>query len=107
MGLSRNLNIDGRWQKVTLTKEEKEETLERLADENASEFIRCVQKAQLVMQTNAKDETITLKDIVIPLFDKQPTASFTALQDALDEKIEELRKKNKSMIDRAIEGSKE
>ena len=74
--MEKNINIKGVWFTVKLTDEETENALQKLVEHNLREMQRCVK----IVRTLMLNETLPPDNIVLALFDKQATASFTALQ---------------------------
>jgi len=87
--LSKNIMINGVWQRICLTDEETMDTFDKLLSNNINEFKRCERKAREVKEFSE----MPFAEITKMLFDKQATASFTALCDALDDKIYNMRNK--------------
>lgn len=86
MGLSKVMKVDNQWKRVSLTPEEMQQVLENLIEFNASEFKRCLDVAEKI---DKKDKF----NIATVLFDKQGLASFTAMTEALEEKVNAIRDK--------------
>lgn len=84
MALGKIAKIAGRWTRITLTEAERSHVLQELVEENAKEFDRCVEQAKKM----SKEDWF---NIAVVLFDKQGTAAFTALTEALDDKLYTLR----------------
>jgi hypothetical protein len=84
--MQKNVNIGGVWSVVELTESEKDNVLSGLIESNLKELLRCMDALK------SKDISDDFKKwITGMLFEKQATASFTALSDALDSKISEMR----------------
>lgn len=82
--LSKNINVNGKWKRVELTEDETRDVLDKLLETNLNEMQKCEEKANDYnknMSTN-----LSHAQIVRMLFDKQATASFTAISSAIDEK---------------------
>jgi hypothetical protein len=90
--MQKNVNINGVWTIVELTEDEKEKVLSKLLDSNMKELLRC--RDAVFGNEDFKEMDSPIKSEVIKLlFDKQATASYTALQEALDIKVKEMRGK--------------
>ena len=83
--LGKIVNIEGKYQWIELSKGEIEETMNNLIKRNTDEVDRIVDVVDnILIKTNPKIERW---DLIKMLFEKQGMASFTALSNALDEKI--------------------
>jgi len=100
MSLSKLMKIDNKWKRVSLNPEEMQQVLENLVEFNANEFKRCMDIAE---KMDKKDK---LK-ITMALFDKQGLASYTAMSEALEGKVNELKDKmygkNESNFNKELE----
>jgi len=90
--VSKKTNIKGIWKLVKLSEEEEEEVLTALAEKNLKELSRCIKIALNDEIRHKYPEILYLRfeTVVKMLYDKQATASFTALNEALEKKIEKL-----------------
>jgi len=72
---------------LSLTDAETKKELNELLESNAAEFVKCYDKACDIAETiKARENTAVIMRTALALFDKQATASFTMLQNALDKK---------------------
>ncbi|RLG45342.1 MAG: hypothetical protein DRN81_02130 [Thermoproteota archaeon] len=84
--ISQWAKIEGKFQRITLNEYELENVMTRLVKLNHKEFMRCLEKARATT-----DDTQSFQ-IALALFDKQGVASFTAVKDALENKIERAKR---------------
>jgi hypothetical protein len=82
MQLGKNSNIQGKWVWISLTEEESKKALEEVLHENIEQTRNCVFRCS--------EEEIGIEFTKI-ILDKQLTASFTALNNALDRKINAIK----------------
>jgi len=96
MGLSKVMKVGNQFKRVSLTPEEMQQVLENLIEFNANEFKRCLDVAEKI------DKKYKF-NIATVLFDKQGLASFTAMSEALEEKINAIRDKTYGKQEAEIE----
>lgn len=84
MALSKLIKLGNEWKRVSLDTNEMQDVLTNLVEFNANEFQRCVSIAKKIDKKNTFN-------VATVLFDKQGLASFTAMSEALEEKINNLR----------------
>lgn len=75
--------VKGRQERLTLDDKEYDDLMERLLENNAKELERCLKKAKEICE---KNKELDVFETAMTLFDKQATASFSAITDALQEK---------------------
>jgi enoyl-[acyl-carrier-protein] reductase (NADH) len=79
--------IGGQFQRVTLNDYELDNVMTRLLKNNKKEFMRCLETARGLF---SEDKDVL--EVAKSLYDKQATASFTAVKEALENKIERMKK---------------
>lgn len=85
----KNANIGGKWITVELNDEDKEKALEELLEGNIKELARCVEASETAFI--ACKGALANTEIIRMLYEKQATASYSALSQALDKKLHNLR----------------
>lgn len=86
--IGKNAMINNKWQWVELDEKQAEEALEELLKNNEIQLKLCMQKVS-GMEVNTDNK---LK-LAMALFDKQGTASYTILNNKLDQKISAMKNK--------------
>lgn len=87
----KNVRIGGKWRRIELTKEEEVEVKKQLLKENIKEMERCINAGVEIIGNIPEMKMESLEGIVLALFEKQATASYTALSDALEKKVNEVK----------------
>ena len=87
--LSKNANIRGEWQRVSLTKDEMNVIMEDLIKNNIKELRRCIETTKKL--TSLETFGIPTDNIIRMLYEKQATQSFTIMSTALEKKIDDLK----------------
>ena len=80
-----------RWERVSLTDADKLEVIEKLAEDNKAIMEVCIRDAQKILQNCEFQSQRGLVTIAVALFDKLATASFTAFQEKLEDKANQVR----------------
>jgi len=110
----KNAKVNGVWITVELTQEEKEKVLDELLIENAHHLRNCILKANELWKETPVADVLRRRNITKMLYDKQATASYSALSQALDRKVFQMKNKDyeppqkvspeqQDKIDKAIE----
>jgi hypothetical protein len=81
--IEKTVNIKGNWQRVALSEDEMDEVMGDLLELNIGELKR-------IKEMVKQDDSLDAEDVRI-LFERQGIASFTALANALDDKIQKLK----------------
>jgi hypothetical protein len=86
MALSKLVKINNQWKRISLDQEEMNVVMQNLVELNGNEFRRCMEMANKISEK--KDD---IQAVTMALFDKQGIASFTAISEALEEKVNNIR----------------
>lgn len=87
--MKRTISLNYKYERVGLTEQETEEVMNDLLETNLNELERIINKVN-----KAKIPVGKKWDVIKTLFDKQGTASFTALNQALDDKVFRLKEES-------------
>jgi len=94
--IGKQIQLKYEWKWVELTDKELNRVLDKLLDSNIRELERVINR---VVGRGGVIRDMEFSDVVKMLFDKQATASFTVINNALDKKIFMLRQRAYKKID--------
>lgn len=96
--IGKNVRIGGKLDRITLTEDEEEEVMEELLKKNAKKMERCLEEGKRIVEKyrGKGDYSINETDVALALFDKQATASFTVLSEAIEKKVMQLKQPSKT-----------
>lgn len=100
--MRRTININYKYHRVGLDSKEREEVMNNLLEENLNELMRIIGKIK-----DSKIPEQNKWEVVKALFNKQGTASFTILNQALDDKVFKLKESAVKKPVKIHESSKE
>jgi len=80
-------NIKGKWERVSLTKEEIDKAMDELVKFNLNEMMRVLK----AVDSSTLEKDISRIELINMLFERQGVSSFTYLGNVLDEKIHKLK----------------